>query len=239
MADVHSGGCSGDCGGAGSEDAMAAAAHEMLMAAVSAQLVESGKSKLMTKDKYDRIVLYLLDPSSCTEAHFRHWVKGRGFSVVDLPVYGLRNVLKVPRAARKGDVGRQDGELLRVVHQDELYSVVEFVHNVHSVHAGYKKVLAKVEQEFYGISRNMYRNSAERVQLVNYENQRLCTSNCVQKSRRECGIVYRLTSLIYVTAQMVIIITLGMSWIISVNFMYCFLLGQSLPLKWRHKLKNE
>jgi len=132
---------------------MVNAAHELLMCAMSTRLVESGKSKLMTKDKYDRIVSLLLNRSTCTDCHFRHWVKVRRFSVVDLPVYGLSNVLMIPRSQRKGDVGRQEGELLRVIHQDELYSVVKYVHNVHLVHAGYKKVLAKIEQEFYGVSR--------------------------------------------------------------------------------------
>ena len=75
----------------------------------------------------------LLDPSSSSDAHFRHWVKARHFSVVDLPVYNLTNVLMIPRTERKGDVARQDGDLLRVVHQEELYSVVKYVHDVHLV----------------------------------------------------------------------------------------------------------
>jgi len=58
----------------------------------------------------------------------------------------------IPRADRKGDVGRQESDLLRVVHQEELYSVVKFVYDVHLVHAGYKKVLARIEQKFYGVS---------------------------------------------------------------------------------------
>jgi len=99
------------------------------------------------------LFVFLLNPSSSSDAHFRHWVKARHFSVVDLPVYNLTNVLMIPRRERKGDVARQDGDLLRVVHQEELYSVVKYVHDVHLVHAGYKKVLARVEQEFFGVSR--------------------------------------------------------------------------------------
>jgi len=124
MADLNNGVCSSDVCVEGNEDAMANAAHELLMSAMSTRLVESGKSKLMTKDKYDRIVSLLLNRSTCTDCHFRHWVKVRRFSVVDLPVYGLSNVLMIPRSQRKGDIGRQEGELLRVIHQDELYSVV-------------------------------------------------------------------------------------------------------------------
>ena len=137
----------------GESDATAAVSHELLMSALSMRLAVSGKSKLMTKDKYERIVSFLLDPATCTDAHLRHWVKVRRFSLVDLPMYNLQNVLMIPRRDRKGDVARQDGDLMRVVHQDELYSVVNFVHSVHLVHAGYKKVLARIEQEYYGISR--------------------------------------------------------------------------------------
>ena len=46
-----------------------------------------GKSKMMTKDKYDHIVSFLLDPATCTDAHLRHWMKVRHFSLVDLPMY--------------------------------------------------------------------------------------------------------------------------------------------------------
>ena len=50
-------------------DAMAAVSHELLMSVLSMRLAMSRKSKLMTKDKYDRIVSFLLDPATCTDAH--------------------------------------------------------------------------------------------------------------------------------------------------------------------------
>ena len=51
------------------------------MSVLSMRLAMSRKSKLMTKDKYDRIVSFLLDPATCTDAHLRHWVKMRRFSL--------------------------------------------------------------------------------------------------------------------------------------------------------------
>ena len=136
------------------DGAMAEVGHELLMSAFSERLVASGKSKLLTKDKYDRVLSFLLYPSSSVDAHFRHWVKLRRFTIVDLPVFNLKNVLMIPRVNRKGDVARQEGQLLHRVYQDELYSVVKYVHNTHLVHAGYKKVLAKIEQEYYAVSRD-------------------------------------------------------------------------------------
>jgi len=70
-----------------------------------------------------------------------------------LPLHNLNNVLMIPRTNRKCDVARQESDVLRVVNEDEVYSVVNYVHNVHLVHAGYKKVLARIQQEHYGISR--------------------------------------------------------------------------------------
>jgi len=51
-------------------DVTTAISHELLMSTLSMRLAASGKSKLMTKDKYDRIVSFLLDPATCTDAHF-------------------------------------------------------------------------------------------------------------------------------------------------------------------------
>jgi len=101
--------------------------HEVLMAAFTSRLSTSGKSKLLTKEKYDRAVAYLLDHSTCTDAHFRHWVKERRFTLVDLPLHNLNTVLMIPRTNHKCDVARQEGELLRVVNEDEVYSVVKYV----------------------------------------------------------------------------------------------------------------
>jgi len=44
--------------GADRNGAIAEVGHEVMMSALSMKLAVSGKSKLMTKDKYDRIVCF-------------------------------------------------------------------------------------------------------------------------------------------------------------------------------------
>ena len=48
------------------------------------------KSPTISEDKYDQIVHHLQHPDEKVDAHFKAWVKGRKFQLMDLPGLGLQ-----------------------------------------------------------------------------------------------------------------------------------------------------
>lgn len=53
-------------------------------------------SKTITRSKGDRIVSFLTGRSTSEDAHFRFWVKSRGFKLMDYPALGLKDILCIP-----------------------------------------------------------------------------------------------------------------------------------------------
>ena len=54
-------------------------------------------SKTITRNKGAKIISALEETeASCCDSHFKHWIKTRGFQLMDYPTLGLRNVLCLP-----------------------------------------------------------------------------------------------------------------------------------------------
>ena len=54
-------------------------------------------SKTITRSKGAKIIAALEAPeSSVCDSHFKHWIKTRGFQLMDYPTLGLKNVLCLP-----------------------------------------------------------------------------------------------------------------------------------------------
>ena len=68
-----------------------------------ANFIASSKgSLLLSKQKFDSIVDHLKHPDkTTTDAHFRHWVKKKQFSLMNMPGVGLLDVLVVPNGKSK------------------------------------------------------------------------------------------------------------------------------------------
>ena len=59
--------------------------------------IEKKGSKTVTRSKGAKIIALLEDDTSGTsDARFKHWVKSRGFQLLDYPTLGLKNVLCLP-----------------------------------------------------------------------------------------------------------------------------------------------
>ena len=57
---------------------------------------------MLTRSRGAEIVAYLSgDHAGETSAHFKFWVKSRGFLLMDYPVLGLSNVLCLPAKPQK------------------------------------------------------------------------------------------------------------------------------------------
>ena len=53
-------------------------------------------SKVMTRSRVAEISAYLLGSKEADDAHFKFWVKSRGFCLMDYLVLGLKKVLCLP-----------------------------------------------------------------------------------------------------------------------------------------------
>ena len=56
---------------------------------------KKSRSKVITRSRGDKIVT-CLKGLSAADAHFKFWVKSRGFRVMDYPTLGLKDVLCLP-----------------------------------------------------------------------------------------------------------------------------------------------
>ena len=77
--------------------------REVFEAFVKSFFVQTKKmgSKVLTRSRGAEIVAYLSRDSGKTSAHFKFWVKLRGFRLMDYPVLGLSNVLCLPAKPQK------------------------------------------------------------------------------------------------------------------------------------------
>ena len=67
----------------------------------------SGKSIVMSPDKFDAIVQYLKNPGACAtnvQSHFRSWIRSRGFLLMEFPDQNLCDVLVKPARFNKNTV---------------------------------------------------------------------------------------------------------------------------------------
>ena len=116
--------------------------HKEHMITMSSAQGESKKSPVITKVKYDAIVKHLRNLNDKVDAHFRHWVKGREFKLLDMPALGLSDTLVVPKKNDKQT--DTDSRYLKVLHADQMYETILQIHSQELKHAGYKKVLEYV-----------------------------------------------------------------------------------------------
>lgn len=58
-------------------------------------------SKVITQAKGAQIVAFLNGDAAGQDAHFKFWVKSRGFRLMDYPTLGLKSVLCLPCPAKK------------------------------------------------------------------------------------------------------------------------------------------
>jgi len=75
------------------------------MQALADQQGSCRKSPAISVLRYNEIVRHLMNPAEKVDSHFKAWVKGRQFQLVDLPSLGLRQVLVIPNTkANKASV---------------------------------------------------------------------------------------------------------------------------------------
>jgi len=63
---------------------------------VAEQQGRSSKSLAISESRYNQIVNHLSNPSEKVDSHFKSWVKGRKFQLLDLLGTGLKQVLVIP-----------------------------------------------------------------------------------------------------------------------------------------------
>jgi transposase InsO family protein len=116
------------------------------------QISNSKTSKTITREKFDRIVSHLNNQTISVDPHFRAWVKKRKFAIQNIPALEITNALIVP-SDEDTDPARL-GSFKRVIPVDKVFDVIHQLRCQELQHAGYKKVLEKVNRMFYGIPRS-------------------------------------------------------------------------------------
>ena len=53
-------------------------------------------SKVISRELAEKVIEHLKSPDNCTDSQFKHYVRKRGFQVINLGTYGLFDVLIVP-----------------------------------------------------------------------------------------------------------------------------------------------
>ena len=76
------------------------------------KLLNAKRSLVISDDKHESIVGYLQNPGGKVSAHFRHWIKQRGFQMMAVPALGVANALVVPA---KCDSPSEGPQFLKVV----------------------------------------------------------------------------------------------------------------------------
>ena len=57
------------------------------------KMIASQKSTIITTEKYNKIVDHLKDPTKPVNAHFKSWVKDKGFILYSEPALNINNTL--------------------------------------------------------------------------------------------------------------------------------------------------
>ncbi|XP_069777691.1 nucleolar protein 4-like isoform X4 [Narcine bancroftii] len=119
---------------------------------------DSGKTKTVTRKKYDRIVQFLsgVEPSSADNAKFKFWVKSKGFqlgSSEELKAGGGKLVLYVPVKTTDGISTTEKQSLKRVAVVEDFFDIIYSMHVEIGVngeksrkHAGQKRTYKADEQ---------------------------------------------------------------------------------------------
>ena len=115
--------------------------------------VAAGKLQTLTVEKYEKIKQYLEntrgEEAAKIDPYFKHWVKKKGFQLIDIPALGVSGAIVT---SRKGGSGGEP-KCLRVVSTDMIVDVLYDIHTDKLKHAGYKKVLEIAKGMYYGITR--------------------------------------------------------------------------------------
>ena len=125
------------------------AAHCQICNELMNKMIASQKSTIITTEKYHRIVEYLKNPTIPVNAHFKHWVKTKGFYLYNEPALNIIDVL----ALRSKEDPEGADNCLRQIHSGQMYEVVKAVHESELKHPGYKKTLDHIKKKYVGITR--------------------------------------------------------------------------------------
>ncbi|XP_065893763.1 KRAB-A domain-containing protein 2-like [Dysidea avara] len=116
-------------------------------------------STLLSKEKFDLIRRYLLqEADDIASARFRQYVKEKRFQLKDYGSYGLTQLLVTPVSKpEKANINSLFGGFRRVVHCDEMFDVIQSVHEKGSGHSGVQKTFEMVSRNYDGIPRSCVR----------------------------------------------------------------------------------
>ncbi|XP_032875576.1 nucleolar protein 4 isoform X5 [Amblyraja radiata] len=121
---------------------------------------DSGKTKTVTRKKYDRIVQFLsgVEPSSADNAKFKFWVKSKGFqlgSSEELKAGGGKQVLYVPVKTTDGISTTEKQSLKRVAVVEDFFDIIYSMHVEIGVngeksrkHAGQKRTYKAISETY-------------------------------------------------------------------------------------------
>ncbi|XP_069777692.1 nucleolar protein 4-like isoform X5 [Narcine bancroftii] len=121
---------------------------------------DSGKTKTVTRKKYDRIVQFLsgVEPSSADNAKFKFWVKSKGFqlgSSEELKAGGGKLVLYVPVKTTDGISTTEKQSLKRVAVVEDFFDIIYSMHVEIGVngeksrkHAGQKRTYKAISETY-------------------------------------------------------------------------------------------
>ncbi|XP_043544216.1 nucleolar protein 4-like isoform X2 [Chiloscyllium plagiosum] len=121
---------------------------------------DSGKTKTVTRKKYDRIVQFLsgVEPSSADNAKFKFWVKSKGFqlgSSEELKAGGGKLVLYVPVKTTDGVSATEKQSLKRVAVVEDFFDIIYSMHVEMGVngeksrkHAGQKRTYKAISETY-------------------------------------------------------------------------------------------
>ncbi|XP_078073192.1 nucleolar protein 4-like isoform X2 [Mustelus asterias] len=121
---------------------------------------DSGKTKTVTRKKYDRIVQFLsgVEPSSADNAKFKFWVKSKGFqlgSSEELKAGGGKLVLYVPVKTTDGVTTTEKQSLKRVAVVEDFFDIIYSMHVEIGVngeksrkHAGQKRTYKAISETY-------------------------------------------------------------------------------------------
>ena len=113
-------------------------------------LVKSQSSSVISTEKYHKILQHLQNPSDKVEAGFRFWVKMKQFFIKSLPALNLIDFVAKPNPSKE----EGSPNFVRVIHSDMIYEIVDHIHSIELIHAGYRKCLEVLKRTYDGITRS-------------------------------------------------------------------------------------
>lgn len=116
-----------------------------------AKSLHGTSSSLMSDDKYEETVYHLKNPHFRVSPAFKHWVKKKGFAIMDLPEWGLHDVLVIPAPGK----GMTETKFFRVIPERDIFDLIQHVHQDMFKHTGYKKVLRHVNESILFLNINL------------------------------------------------------------------------------------